>query len=224
MERGQRVITQFVSHPPHGLPRARPTKPDPMRSREGSAPAIVTRLSATASTTAPGGWGDRGGCLPSSRNGLQCAIVLEQRCREPEALADKPLDPPDPPIPLSNREPLGGVAASATEAPKSPVPIWPIPCLAPPTLPWRCSPRERCCSREELSTRHHTPGEGLLMTSVGRDGTRGIGVDCFIHIRNSRSLPRSQSPRAAGICSTPPIWELGLNLLLVALLQVNRVG
>lgn len=78
--------------------------------------------------------------------------------------------------------------------------------------------------QEELSTRHHTPGEGLLMISVGRDGTRRIGVDCFIHIRNSRSLPRSQSPRAAGICSHPPIWELGHNLLLVALLQVNRVG
>ena len=121
------------------------------------------------------------------------------------------------------REPLGGVATSTVERPSDLSQSG----LSRVSLP-RCSPgaalREKKLQQEELSTRHHTPGEGLLMISIGRDGTRRIGVDCFIHIRNSRSLPRSQSPRAAGICSPPPIWALGLNLLLVALLQVNRVG
>ena len=68
-------------------------------------------------------------------------------------LCDQPLSIPlDPPIPLS-RDPRAPRRSGGERdhGAKPPVPIWLIPCLAPPTLPWRCSPRERCCSRRKLA-------------------------------------------------------------------------
>jgi hypothetical protein len=81
----------------------------------------------------------------SSRKGSQGTIVLEQRCREPLALAGKPLDPP---IPLS-REPR---ALRRSSVPARPGPLSQSG-LSRASLPWRCSPRERCCSRKSLAIR-----------------------------------------------------------------------
>ena len=89
-----------------------------------------------------------------------------------------------PSIPRSpsrgTREPLGRAAAIATTVAKAPVPVWLIPCLAPPTLPRRCSPRERCCSGEELSGRHPSPAESMLLAS-GRENSLLNEIDVAPH-------------------------------------------
>ena len=116
MECGQLGYRQVGAAPGTRAPPAPSAQTGTFALLKGSAPAIAANPSATASRATPGGWGDRGGCLPSSRNGLQGATVLEQRCREPVAFADKPLDPPRSPDPPSreHREHLGGAATGGT--------------------------------------------------------------------------------------------------------------
>ena len=172
-----------------------------------------------------GGMRDRGGCLPSPRIGVRSRTQQTSGRARGDPAQPRPVHPPrSPDSPLARAESHSEEWRRAQPSDQAICPNLAYPAFRSPDAPLALLSARKKLQQEELSTRHHTPGEGLLMISIGRDGTRRIGVDCFIHIRNSRSLPRSQSPRAAGICSTPPIWELGLNLLLVALLQVNRVG
>ena len=100
-------------------------------------------------------WGDggiEGDVYP--RRELEFDPARSKRAVGPEATPRSPgrYIPLDPPIPLSQgpraTRRSGDERSRAT---KRSVPIWPIPRFAPPMLPWRCSPRERSCSRRNLA-------------------------------------------------------------------------